>query len=132
MYKKICLFVIIWMLLLGAGCNENFQKGDNEVNNELNNEFMLPAGITEYNPVDRTLYINNFSDIGIGSSYVEIVEQLGEPSGFIGSGFQWPFYELADKSIVILHMLSNEDGTFSSVSGIRVMDQNGRVFVMQI
>lgn len=78
-----------------------------------------------YENVDKIINISDFSKITINeSSYNDLEICVGEPTGFFGSGWVTPYYQLADGSIIYL---SEFDGI---VYKIVIKDLLGRNFIL--
>lgn len=57
----------------------------------------------EYNLTSRKIAIEDIEDIKLGSSIHEIINKLGEPDTWIGSGMLRPVYFLENNKVVVFH-----------------------------
>lgn len=84
--------------------NINYYSANEETNEEMNAKMTVWVGgwDCEYTIFDRTLTLEDFESIQLGSSLDEIEGILGKPNGWTGSGILSPFYVLQDGSAVHL------------------------------
>ena len=85
-----------------------------------------------YKYINRSLQLDDFKEITLGTTYETIVEQLGEENGMVGSGILWPYYQLRDGSCVILLFNKTPDykREFTTLKDIWIVDTSGRTFVL--
>jgi hypothetical protein len=82
-----------------------------------------------YKYIERELYISDFADIKVDvDAYADVVELLGEPNGFAGPETKWPYYQLIDGTNVVLQIHRDEDGNFTDLFNIVIVDRGGRRF----
>ena len=69
----------------------------------------------EYEVIERELTKTDFMEIEIGSTFDEIVEKIGKPNGWIGSGMLSPYYSIKKEKfqkqqyIILFFRYLNED-----------------------
>lgn len=127
MKKKLSIgiFTLLFCMLL---C---YKIVGDEKNNMIDKNAVLKTySVATYTPYDRTLTLNDFSQVKIKSFYDDMVEKLGEPSGFLGSGIVRPYYELSDGSCIIFHVLWGHES--SLIMNIEILDMSGRHFVLRV
>jgi hypothetical protein len=96
-----------------------------ELDTERNDEIWEFSASTHY---ERDLYLSDFVDVELDDSYADIVELLGEPNGFAGSETKWPYYQLIDGTNVVLQVNRDENGSFTELFNIVIVDRGGRRF----
>ena len=69
---------------------------------------------TIYTYYDRSLSVGDFEQFDYDTTYEEMVECLGEPNGWVGSGIMRPYYELDDGRFAICHCFVK--GNMESIS----------------
>ena len=102
---------------------------DNEREGAMMNDNIILVHEGEEDPSlwDRKLLISDFSDFEIGvTTYEQIADKLGEPSGFIGSGIIWFYYRMVDGSRFMMFFGSGDEE--SILSDMKIVDVKGRTF----
>jgi hypothetical protein len=99
-----------------------------ELDTERNDEIWEFSAPTHY---ERDLYLSDFVDVELDDSYADIVELLGEPNGFAGSETKWPYYQLIDGTNVVLQVNRDENGSFTELFNIAIVDRGGRRFTLK-
>lgn len=142
--KRFCLCMLFLSILFIAACSRKSEISDKEEfttidkdgqssniedvqETEENISEMFPKGMnpTCYEYIDRTLTLNDFTDIKLGMTLKEIEEIIGEPNGICGWGIVSPYYQLSDGSCIVLWIGFEESSVLTS---IRIVDMSGRVF----
>lgn len=67
----------------------------------------LPA--TCDNNIERDLDISYFRDLPQGTSFQDVIDEIGEPNGYAGSGIVRPYYKVGEHYIVF-NVLATEEG----------------------
>lgn len=142
--KRFCLCMLFLGVLFIAACGMKSGMLDKEEfitmkKDETNNNVedvqeigeniykMFPKGMnpTCYEYIDRSLTLNDFTNIKLGMTLKEIEEIIGEPNGLCGWGIVSPYYQLSDGSCIVLWIGFEESSVLTS---IRILDMSGRVF----
>lgn len=106
--KKI---LIIFMVLICATAvvliiNHLFNK--EETNSiQMTSVGGLPA--TCDNNIERDLDISYFRDLPQGTRFQDVIDEIGEPNGYAGSGIVRPYYKVGEHYIVF-NVMATEEG----------------------
>jgi len=106
----LCVFSMFFLAENLSG-QENMNKG-----------IIISGLVANYRSFDRSLKLEDFSQIKLGTTYREMVNIVGEPNGIAGSGLAYPYYELSD-STYILFLLGGFN--FEQIVRISLVDENG-------
>ena len=60
----------------------------------------------EYEYHERKLSVDNFRQFGYETTYLEVVDAVGEENGDIGDNYFYPYYELSDGTYAIIYFYS--------------------------
>lgn len=109
--KEISMIYIVILVIMTtfAGCTREYCEDGITV-------IGVAGWELEYTASDRTLTVEDFEDIELGSSLDEIQDMLGEPDGWVGAGILSPVYVLADRSAV--ELVFADDATDEDLEGI--------------
>lgn len=127
--------IVVWIIVLSGFCalmflctvigsfahtGINYNNANEETDKDMNTKMTVWVGgwDCEYTTFDRTLTLEDFESIQLGSSLDEIEGILGEPNGWTGSGILSPFYVLQDGSAVRLTF--NVKGPYKDLSIIEL------------
>ena len=135
-------FLIILFVIIMSGCNANSTEdkntngGDKLINSELEEpeknilptekSFLLVDELFDLTKdIERSLQLKDFVDFEIGvTTYEEVVDKLGKPTGSKGSGIVWEYYRLTDGSYVSMFFLA-------TLTKMNVLDPSGYMFMSE-
>ena len=145
---------LIFCLIMICGCNANFAEEKNhESDDQMDNSRLVDETESYIGDVkivaidsrmspeadvgarygfvkvederESALRLSDFANIEVGvTTYEQIVDKLGDPSGSQGSGIVWFFYRLEDGSRVMLYF-------GETLESMKIVDVNGREFELK-
>ncbi|MDE6687211.1 MAG: hypothetical protein K2K17_07840 [Lachnospiraceae bacterium] len=97
-----------------------------EIKEELRNaEYAkyISGLLASYKYIDRDIELEYFYDLDNTSTYEQILEEIGEPNGQVGSGIVYKYYEIDDNLYVVIYFYGSENKPFDRVGLIRLCSQ---------
>ena len=99
--KKLIYSLLLGTMLLtsctgtteGSSVAETIREGDGTMQRPM---------LNSYKKIDRSLAEDDFSFLEEGMSFLDVISEVGEENGYVGSGMLSPFYELDNESWLCL------------------------------
>ncbi len=92
--RKIIIFIILIIIILSVTVISLWLGGKKKI-------ISVEGFEIEYNQTSRKM--EDIEEIELGSSIQEIINKLGEPDAWTGSGMTRPVYFLENKKVVVFH-----------------------------
>lgn len=121
--KKVLLVLIIIIISL---CVLLFVNGIKENNGTM---IMIDGFELKYVARQDVLSIDDFVDLELGISMKEIIENVGEPDEWIGSGVLSPVYFVEGKQAIVCYF--KYPGHFKGLKKIVVYNENGEKYTLK-
>lgn len=103
--------------------DDEIEEIKEELRNAENSNYI--AGLlASYKYIDRDIELEYFYELDNTSTYEQILEEIGEPNGQVGSGIVYKYYEIDDNLYVIIDFSGSENKPFDRVRSIRSCSQD--------
>lgn len=104
-------YIVIFLLTVGCisalvFVSINRQKGERP--------FVVGGLFATYKYIDRDVSLSYFYELDGTNTYQQILDEIGEPNGYRGSGIACPYYQVDDLYVVIV-FARGEDGGHDKV-----------------
>lgn len=118
--RKIIIFIILIIIILNVTVISLWLGGKKK-------NISVEGFEIEYNQTSRKM--EDIEDIELGSSIQEIINKLGEPDAWTGSGMTRPVYFLENKKVVVFHF--NYPAVCEDLKQVVLVSGNGKEQVIK-